>query len=192
MSNRLLKMRIILIGYRCTGKSSVGRQLAKKLDLAFYDTDQMITAHIGKSIRELVAEKGWEAFREEEKNIIGKIAFLGSAVIALGGGAILDPENRATIQDKGMVIWLTAGLETILKRMSSDSLNSDNRPSLTEKGRQDEIRETLEQRIPLYRQAAYIEVDTEGKTIEDVATEILSKMERGKGDLPGVVTEQVR
>jgi shikimate kinase len=183
---------IILIGYRCTGKSSVGRQLADKLRLAFYDTDRMIVASIGKSIRELVAEKGWEAFREEEKNIIGKIAFLGPAVIALGGGAILDPENRATIQDKGTVIWLTAGLETILKRMSSDSLNSDNRPSLTEKGRQDEIRETLEQRISLYRQAANIEVDTEGKTIEDVATEILSKMERDKGDLPGVVTEQVR
>ncbi|HMK65559.1 MAG TPA: shikimate kinase [Thermodesulfobacteriota bacterium] len=169
-------MQIILIGYRCTGKSSVGRQLAEKLDLTFYDTDQMITAHIGKSIRELVAEKGWAAFRREEKNIIDKIAFWGPAVIALGGGAILDPENRATIRASGTVIWLSAGLETILKRMSSDSLNADNRPSLTDKSWHEEVRETLEQRISIYRDLALMQVDTEGKSIEEISSEIVSKM----------------
>jgi shikimate kinase len=169
-------MQILLIGYRCTGKSSVGRLLAMGLGLPFYDTDQLIVSHLGKTIKELVAEEGWEAFRLEEKKVIRQISSLEAAVIALGGGAILDPENREQIKERGVVVWLIAGVNTILKRMSADPLNTENRPSLSDKGWQDEIRETLARRTPLYRQLSEIQVDTEGKAIEAVANEILQKM----------------
>jgi shikimate kinase len=166
-------VQIILIGYRCTGKSSVGRQLAERLNLPFYDTDKMIVDRIGKTIKALVAEKGWEAFRQEEKKVIREISFLENAVIALGGGAILDPENRGMINGKGWVVWLIAGLDTILKRMLSDPLNTDNRPSLSDKGWQDEIQDTLDQRTPLYQQLADFEVNTEAKSVEAITEEIL-------------------
>jgi shikimate kinase len=169
-------VQIILIGYRCTGKSSVGRKLAERFNLPFYDTDKMIVDRIGKTIKALVAEKGWEAFRQEEKKVIREISFLENAVIALGGGAILDPENRTWVKGRGPVIWLTAGLDTILNRMSADPLNTENRPELSGKEWRDEIRETMAHRTPLYQQLADFEVDTEGKTIEAVTTEILAEM----------------
>ena len=92
---------IILIGYRCTGKTSVGRKLAKKLKLPFYDTDPMITDRIGTTIKAWVEEKGWESFRQEEKAIIKGIASLKPGVISLGGGAVMDSENREIIKIHG-------------------------------------------------------------------------------------------
>ena len=168
-------MQVFLIGYRATGKSSVGRELAQGLDLPFYDTDELIVSRIGRTIKAFVAEKGWEAFRQEEKQVIREIASSENVVVALGGGAILNPENRERIR-KGWVVWLTAGRETILKRMSADPLNKENRPSLSEKNGGEEIQEILDERIPLYRQISDLQVDTEGKTIEAVTVEILGKM----------------
>jgi shikimate kinase len=170
-------MKIILIGYRCTGKSSVGRRLAERLKLPFYDTDGMIIDRIGKTIKAWVAEKGWESFRQEEKMVIQEIPSSGSAVVSLGGGAILDPENREIIKQKSLVVWLTADGDTILKRMKADSDNQDNRPSLSEKDWEAEIQEILAQRMPLYQQLADVTIDTKEKGIEAVAEEILERMD---------------
>ncbi|MFH0787098.1 MAG: shikimate kinase, partial [Pseudomonadota bacterium] len=85
---------IILTGYRCSGKTSVGRKLAEKVKRPFYDTDVLIIDRIGRTIREWVEEKGWESFRQVEKAVIRGISSWEPGVIALGGGALMDPENR--------------------------------------------------------------------------------------------------
>ncbi len=145
-------MNIILIGYRCSGKTSVGKQLAEKMKVPFYDTDALIVKRIGKTIKEWVEEKGWESFRQEEKAVIQEISSLDLAVIALGGGAVLDPENRELIKRNGMIFWLTADVQTIIERMNADPNNKDMRPHLSEKDWESEIQATLAERFPIYEQ----------------------------------------
>jgi shikimate kinase len=165
---------IILIGYRCTGKTSVGKQVAEELKLPFYDTDQMITHRIGKTIKQWVEEKGWASFRQEEKAIIKEIASREPGVISLGGGAVMDLENRELLRSMGLIVWLTADADTILARMKSDPLNEDNRPPLSEKDWENETREILSLRSPIYRQTSDFPLDTEGKTVETIAEELVA------------------
>ena len=167
-------MHIILIGYRGTGKTSVGRKLAEKLKAPFYDTDQMIVDHIGKTIKQWVEEKGWESFRQEEKAVIRAISSLDFGIIALGGGAVMDPENRDVLRQKGLIVWLTADIQTIMERMKADPRNQYNRPALSEKDWETEIQEVLTQRIPVYRRLADFSIDTDGKTMEEVAEELVA------------------
>ncbi len=132
-------MNIILIGYRCTGKTSVGKRMAEKLGIPFYDTDALVIKRIGKTIQEWVEEKGWESFRQEEKEVIKEISSLAPAVIALGGGAVLEPENREILNQMGLVLWLTADVQTIIERMNADPNNMVMRPHLSEKDWESEI-----------------------------------------------------
>jgi shikimate kinase len=170
-------MNLILIGYRCTGKTSVGKKLAEKLAIPFYDTDHILTDRFGKTIQEWVAEKGWPSFRQEEKTVIREIASLDSSVIALGGGAVLDPENRETLRNKGLIVWLTADVQTIIERMNTDPNNKDFRPHLSEKDWESEIQTTLTERLPIYERMADFVIDTKGKGLEEVTEEIDLKIE---------------
>ncbi len=165
---------IILIGYRGTGKTSIGRKLAERMGLPFYDTDQLLIDHIGKTIKDWVEEKGWASFRKEEREIIQELPSRTPGIIAMGGGAVMTPEIRETIQPLGPIIWLTADLKTILKRMESDPQNQDNRPALSDKDLENEVKDLLAQRSPVYRQLSDFFVDTEGKTVEGVTEEIMS------------------
>jgi shikimate kinase len=166
-------MNLILIGYRCTGKTSVGKRLAGNLGMAFYDTDALIQEERNQTIQEIVASGGWTAFRAEEKKIIATLALQDNCVIALGGGAVLDPENMEVMKANGRVIWLMADSETILERMAKDHATTAQRPPLLG---QDNVLETtllLEQRTPLYRAAADRVIDTRGRNFNDIAGEIL-------------------
>jgi shikimate kinase len=169
---------IILIGYRCTGKTSVGKRLAEKLELPFYDTDPMITDRFGKSIKAWVEEKGWDSFRQEEKAVIKEIACRLPGVISLGGGAVMDPENRELLRPMGLIVWMTADVGTILTRMKSDPHSIDNRPHLSDKDWENETREILTQRSPIYRQSSDFSIDTEGKTVEVIAEELVALVKR--------------
>jgi shikimate kinase len=100
-------MKIVLIGYRCTGKTSVGKRLADRLGIPFYDTDELIQRDAAKTIRELVDAEGWDAFRARERAIIGQLPLSADAVIAAGGGAIMDAANRKALKQKGLCIWLS-------------------------------------------------------------------------------------
>jgi shikimate kinase len=171
---------IILIGYRATGKTSVGKRLAEKLALPFYDSDQGIVSRIGKTIKEWVEEKGWDSFRQEEKGVLKTIFSQTPGVVSLGGGAVMDLENRAMVRKNGRVIWLRAEAQTILERMQSDPESHNNRPALSNRTWEKETRDLLIQRTPIYEQAADFIVDTEGKTIEEVANEICSIIQKGK------------
>jgi len=172
---------IVLIGYRATGKTSVGKRLAEKLDLPFYDSDQWIVKRIGQTIKDWVKEKGWDSFRAEEKRTLTEIFSKGSGVVSLGGGALLSPENRAMVRDKGRIIWLKAEVQTILKRMQSDPENENNRPALSDLDWEKETRGLLIQRTPLYEQNADLILDTDGKNIEDVANEICTFIQQREG-----------
>jgi shikimate kinase len=169
---------IILIGYRGTGKTSVGRKLAEKLKAPFYDTDQMITDRKGKTIKQWVEEKGWESFRQEEKAVIKGLSSLKPGVVALGGGAVMDPDNREVLKQKCLIVWLTADFHTIMERMKADPQNQDNRPALSAKDWETEIQEVLTQRSPVYRRLADLSIGTEGKTVEAIADEICNHIQQ--------------
>ncbi|MBC8246742.1 MAG: shikimate kinase, partial [Deltaproteobacteria bacterium] len=105
-------MNIYLIGYRCTGKTTVGKLLAGHLEWDFIDTDDKIVEVAESSIKEIVDTRGWEAFRKMERDVIIKVSSNRSHVIATGGGVILDEENIRIMKQTGSVIWLKASAVT--------------------------------------------------------------------------------
>jgi shikimate kinase len=174
-------MKVVLIGCRGTGKSAVGSLLAERCKLDFYDTDKIIELRGGQSIGAMVAMQGWEFFREQEKEVVREVSMIDAAVIATGGGVVLDPENISLLKQKGFLIWLVADADTIVERILADN-NNEQRPSLTEKALADETIAVLAERSPLYRIAADLSVDTSGKSLDDIVDEICSEL-CSEGDL---------
>jgi shikimate kinase len=169
-------MKIILIGHRCTGKTSVGKKISELLGIPFYDTDELIQRHTGKTIREIVEKEGWDAFRAEERGIIKKFPPLTDGVIAAGGGAIMDAENRKVLKYNGLCVWLTADVSTIVARIRNDRASNAQRPPLSDGGLERETAETLETREPVYQKMADCIVDTAGKGIDAVVDEVCSAL----------------
>ena len=165
-------MNLILIGFRASGKTSVGKRLSALLQRPFYDTDALIQRHTGETVKEIVLKGGWPAFRDAEKMVIGDLAGEEGAVIALGGGAVLDPFNVEALKPRGFFIWLQAGKETIRERLRKDGATAEQRPPLPLTGNGDD-EEILRQRVPIYGALADLVVDTTGRSIEEVAEEIL-------------------
>jgi shikimate kinase len=165
-------MNIVLIGYRCTGKTSVGRRISERLAIPFYDTDELIKEHTGKTIKEIVDHGGWEAFRKEEKVIIIGLPSWEYAVISVGGGAVMDIGNREALKRSGLFLWLTADVGTIVERMRDDRTGDEQRPPLSSSGLEREISDILKQRTPIYQQLADFTIDTTGKEIEAIADEV--------------------
>jgi shikimate kinase len=169
-------MRIVLIGYRCTGKTSVGKRLAARLCIPFYDTDDLIQRKAGKTVRELVDAEGWDAFRTRERAIIQQLSSSADVVIAAGGGAIMDAANRKALKEKGPCVWLRADVKTITKRMRNDRTSDAQRPPLSGDSLEQETAAILETRKPFYREMADCTIDTSGKEINVIADEILSAL----------------
>ena len=173
MSNR--RTNIALIGYRGSGKSSVARLLALKLGWPWVDADVEIELRAGKSIAAIFADDGETAFRDLEGDVVWELASRDQTVIALGGGAVLRPQNRESLRRRCWIAWLSATPETLCERIAGDAATQTKRPNLTSQGGIAEIIELLDERTPIYRQCAHFQADTEGKTPEDVAGEILSQ-----------------
>jgi shikimate kinase len=171
-------MKIILIGYRCAGKTSVGREIAKRLGVPFYDTDELIQSNTGKTIREIVDTEGWDAFRREERAVIKRLPSRADAVIAAGGGAIMDTENRNALKRNGFCIWLTVDVRTIIERMTNDQASNEQRPPFSSDGLGRETVEILAVREPVYQALADCIVDTSGKEINVVTDEVCSALAR--------------
>ncbi|MCE5303770.1 MAG: shikimate kinase [Planctomycetaceae bacterium] len=169
-------MSLTLIGYRATGKTTLAQLLAQRLDWDWIDADVEIERRAGKSIAEIFAESGEPAFRDLESAVIADLCRRDRLVVAAGGGAPMRPENRAAMRQGGKVVWLTALPETILRRMSGDATTAARRPNLTEKSPLDEIVHLLQVRRPIYQEAADWTVDTEGKTPDRLADEILARL----------------
>jgi shikimate kinase len=170
-------MNIILIGYRASGKTSAGRELANLLSMPFFDSDRMIFAKTGKTVREIVEAGGWQAFREVEKAVISELSGLDGAVIALGGGAVMVPDNVSMLREGGRFVWLQADARILALRMSGDRNGAVQRPSLTGAGALMEIEAVLAKRLPVYGAVADIVVDTAGKDPAGIAAEIAGRLE---------------
>lgn len=171
---------IYLTGYRCTGKTTIGRMLAKKMGWAFVDADEQLVSDAGMTVADIVAQFGWDDFRNRESAVLKKISASNSQVVATGGGVILRESNRSLMKETGTVIWLTASVKTIAERMVNDEMTQGQRPGLTDKGALQEIEETLIQRTPIYREAMDFSVETDGKSLDDICDVILTEIGFGE------------
>lgn len=169
-------MNLFLIGYRCTGKTTVGKALARRLGWLFVDTDRMVVETAGTSIAKMVDEKGWPYFRDQELQALQALSADDRQVVATGGGAVLDNRNVSAMRKSGTVVLLTASRKTIAARMLADDATEGSRPSLTGQGLVREITSVLCERRPLYEKAADFVVDTNRKTIEAICDRILEKV----------------
>ncbi len=167
-----MKKSIYLVGGRAVGKSSIGEKLAQRLDYEFLDSDRMITDLCGSSVTEIVKNEGWAAFRNYEKQVLLDLAERESCVVATGGGAILHHEVWPEIKKRAVVVWLQADPDTLRKRILGDDSSSSQRPSLTGKDICQEMEEVLQQRNPLYKEAADCIIDTAAMMVYDAVVEI--------------------
>jgi shikimate kinase len=163
---------IVLIGYRGTGKSAVGKRLADKLRMPFYDTDELVERDAGRSIRDMVEEKGWAYFRKRECEIVRKLALLQRGVVATGGGVVLDQGNCDILKKHGLLIWLRADVMTMVERMREDATSKERRPSFLHDDAFRETEDVLKQRIPIYRGLADFSLDTKGKNIDEIVNAV--------------------
>lgn len=179
-------MNVVLIGYRGTGKSSVASLVARRLDLGVLSLDSLIVEDAGKSIPEIVAERGWPGFRDIEERVCRSVTVRKNFVIDCGGGVVEREANFEPLRKVGPVFWLQASVPVIVHRIERGS----ERPALTgNKSFTEEVAEVLERRTPLYRRLAHYEVFTDGRSIESVADEIAARArdhwERGGADTIG-------
>lgn len=161
---------LVLVGYRGTGKTTVGRMLADRLGWAFADADHEVEARAGRSIASIFSEEGEAAFRDWEERVILDLAMRPETVVATGGGAVIRESNREAIRSAGFVAWLTADPETLARRISSRLAA---RPALTPAGTLGEIAEVLTARTAHYRAVSDLEIDTAHRTCREVADAIL-------------------
>jgi shikimate kinase len=161
---------LVLVGYRGTGKSTVGRLLAERLGKPFVDADVRIEARAGRSITSIFAESGEAAFRDWEERVLAETAETEpGSVLATGGGAVLRESNRIRLRGYGLVVWLRASSAELASRLTTNPGAVADRPALTSTGTLNEIAQVLEVRLPLYRAAADVKVDTEGRSPVQVA-----------------------
>lgn len=172
--------RLFLIGYRGTGKSTVGPLLAAALGWQFLDADDRIEAAAGKTIAHIFTAEGEAGFRDRESSALAELCRQERRVIATGGGVVLRPSNRELLRTAGYVAWLTAPPETVWGRMRSDPTTAARRPNLTTGGF-DEVTNLMAAREPLYRQTAHGTFPTGGRSPEAVAAAILAAWEAAAG-----------
>ena len=172
---------LLLIGYRGAGKSKVAQIVAERLGWHWVDADIELERRAGKSIATIFREDSERAFRDLETEVLRDLVRLDRHVLALGGGVVLRAENRELIKKAGNVVWLTADPETIQARVLADPTTSARRPNLTTSGGLAEIQQVLAQREPLYRDCAGAVVETSGRSLPEVADEVLSFVSIGPG-----------
>jgi shikimate kinase len=175
-------MKIVLIGYRGTGKSTVAPQLASRLGWDWVDADVELERRAKKSIAAIFADDGAEAFRDRETAMLADLARRERTVVAAGGGAVLRAENRAVLASDAKLVWLRAEPATIVRRVAADGSTAARRPNLTSAGGIAEIETVLAERTPIYESCADLTVDTDGKTPGEVVGEIMARL-----DLPSHV-----
>jgi len=147
---------IFLVGMMGAGKTTIGRALARKLGLVFVDTDRELVERTGVPVATIFEIEGEPGFRKRESAVLAELALHEGAVIATGGGAILDPENRRVMREHGTVVYLRARLESLWERTRRDTT----RPLLATADPRGTLATLLEQREPLYLEAAHLVVDT--------------------------------
>jgi len=167
-------MNIVLIGYRCSGKTAAGIILAQRLAREFLDTDRLIAQEAGEPLERVIAEKGWNQFREMERSVIETSSTRDNLVIATGGGVVMDEGNVRRLRSNGLLVWLTAITRVLKERMVKEISLGRVRPSLTGADPVDEIDEVLKIRASLYKRASDLTVDTTKHDPQGVAQIIIT------------------
>jgi shikimate kinase len=166
-------MNIVLIGYRCSGKTAVGGILADELGRDFLDTDVLIEERAFCSIETLISLKGWDHFREIEKAVVQDLSIKDNLVIATGGGVVMDEENVKNLKKNAWIVWLNGSPDVLKERMDKDERSGKSRPSLTGADPLGEIAQVLSTRRPLYEQAGNLTVDTSNLSIREAVALIM-------------------
>jgi len=164
---------VVLVGFMGSGKSSVGRELARRFRAPFVDVDERIESAAGCRIRDLFGREGEPAFRVREKAALREVLSVKGCVVATGGGAFADEENRVLLRSYAPVVYLDAAVETLLERLAADL----GRPLLRGGDRKEVVRSLLARRVPGYR-TADLTVRTGGRTVEEVAGKVAEWIDR--------------
>ena len=163
----------VLVGAMGAGKTTVGRILGRKLGVGFLDSDHAIEEAAGKSVQDIFVDDGEAAFRALERDTVARLLLEHDGVLSLGGGAVLDPATRELLAGQ-RVVFLRVGLAEAVKRVGLGT----GRPLLLGNVRA-RVKQLLEERNPVYEQLARFTVDTDGRSPEDVATEIMERTSDG-------------
>ena len=179
-------MNVVLIGFRGSGKSTIGKALSEHLKREFIDCDAWIEKHTGLSIKEIFEKHGESHFRTLESQAIGDLSAMDGKVIATGGGAALKYQNMQVFKrNGGKIFFLEVGAETAFVRIQGDETTRSRRPALTDKDPFTEVKEQIELRRPYYLKGADVTIGTDGRSIEEVVKEILQHVqEEGPDDRP--------
>jgi len=169
---------ISLIGLPGSGKSTVGRQLARRLQLPFFDSDHVIEQQIGCSIREYFEREGEDRFRDVEESVIDQLTQNPKCVLSTGGGVVLRPANRNHLRERGQVIYLNSSPDELFRRLRHDV----NRPLLQVADPLGRLRDLHAIRDPLYRETANFVIDTGRPSVSTLVNMIAMQLE-----LAGVV-----
>lgn len=173
-------MTISLVGLPGCGKTTVGRQLARRLQLPFVDSDQVIEARLGCSIREFFEREGEEHFREIEQEEIDRLTQQNGQVLSTGGGAVLRQENRHNLHSRGKVVYLKSTPEELFRRLKYDT----SRPLLQVADPLSRLRDMFSRRDPLYRDAAHFVLETGRPSVSSLVNMILMQLELSGAVVP--------
>ena len=168
-------MLISLIGLPGSGKTTVGRQLSRRLRVPFLDSDAVVEQQLGCSIREFFEREGEARFRDIEAGVINELTLMEAGVLSTGGGAVLRPQNREHLRARTQVIYLNSSPDELFRRLRHDK----NRPLLQVADPLGRLRELHTQRHPLYRETAHFHVDTGRPSVAGLVNMIMMQLELG-------------
>lgn len=163
---------IFLIGPMGAGKSAVGRHLARTLHLSFVDSDDEIESRTGVDIPFIFEKEGEEGFRRREASVIDDLSKIDGVVLATGGGAVVDPQNRSLLGGRGYVVYLY----TTVDQQMSRTQRGRERPMLETADPRATLEELLATRDPMYREIADLVVETDGRKVKSVANDIIEQI----------------
>src|SRR5882757_2706128 len=173
----LTKRNIFLIGPMGSGKTAVGRHLARLFRLTFYDSDADIEARTGVDISFIFEKEGEAGFRVREREAIERLTRLESIVLATGGGAVIDADNRRVLAERGVVVYLETSLDQQIER----TRHARHRPLLNDTDPEEKLQELMLRRAALYAEIADLTVSTDGRRVQLVAEEIVQALRRAYG-----------
>lgn len=164
---------ISLVGLPGSGKSTVGRQLSRRLSVPFFDSDHVIEQRLGCSIREFFDREGEESFRDIESEVIESLTGGLPGVLSTGGGSVLREQNRSCLHDKTIVVYLRSTPEEVFRRLRHDR----NRPLLQVADPLQRLRDLFHQRDPLYREVAHFVIETGRPSVASLVNMIMMQLE---------------
>jgi shikimate kinase len=168
------KRNVFLIGPMGSGKTAVGRALAKALDLEFVDSDAEIEHRTGVDIAFIFEKEGEAGFRQRERDVIADLTLRDGIVLATGGGAVVEPDNRRNLAARGCVVYLETSVAQQLER----TRHGKHRPLLVTEDPRTKLEDLLRVREPLYREIADIVVRTDGRRVQLLTDEVMRLLER--------------